>query len=836
TGAETGAGGVPLPYLSPRAPGEATALLHCRTGERTSYARLTALVDRAARALADRGIGPGQTVALLLGNGVPFAAAYHGALRAGATVLPLDPLAPPAEWERLIRTAHARSLVTTRDAWDALRPLPGARALRHTLLTDTGAGLEEPDTGPEPEPGDGPGPELGPEPETEPEPEPEPGPESTPQGVPEHFPIPDPTATAVLLSSSGTSGPPKLIRLTHGNLSVNLAQIHARQRLTPDDVIVAAAPWRHIFGMQMALNHSLRSGATLAFTGARFSLEELLHAVERHRITVAFLAPPTVRLLAQDPAVDRYDLSSLRIILSGGAPLAPEIADACARRTGAVVRQGFGMTELGCAFLVPDGAEDPPPGSVGLPLPGTDVRISDPETGAELPPGTEGELWLRGPQISPGPAGDGTAPAPALTDGEGWLHTGDLARVDARGYCFVTGRLKELIKYKGHSVAPAESEAVLLTHPAVADAAVVGVPDPDCGELPKAYVVLRPESGIPRPLPDPPPGSPLPSPLASLLDSLLAHVAERVPPQRRIRAIETVRELPRNATGKLLRRELTARAAATARGALHGRTALVTGASRGLGLLFAEALAAAGADVVITGRDGRTLAGAAERVARAAPDDRTRVRAIPMDVRDPAAVRRAVEEATGALGPIGVLVNNAGVTGPRGPLWEVGGEEWWDAQETNVRGVVNACRAVVPGMIAAGAGARIVNVVSVAGQQGWAHASAYSVSKSAGIRLTECLAAELEPHGIAAFSFHPGLVDSGMTADHLRRHPTGDHWEDLIGEWLHTAYENGRFTPAEDAARALVRLVSGPADALSGRYVTTESVLADPPRRADGGG
>ncbi|MER6910549.1 SDR family NAD(P)-dependent oxidoreductase [Streptomyces sp. NPDC000594] len=825
------------PDIAPDAPGRATALLDCGTGERTSYAALTALTHGVTGLLTRDGSAAGETVALLLGNGAPFAAAYYGTLWAGGTVLPLDPLAPPAEWRRALLTTGARRLVTTRAAWRALEELPGAlsplgRPAPRPILVDADepvAGLR----GAVPEDGDA-------------------------------LPVrpPDPGATAVLASSSGTGGPPKLVRLTHGNLAANLTQIHARHHLGPEDVVLAVTPWRHIFGMQMALNHTLRTGGTLAFTTTRFDLEDFLRAVQEHRITIAYLAPPIVVRLATDPAVDRYDLSSLRRVFSGGAPLAPEAARACSRRVGAEVYQGFGMTEAGCTHLVPDGVRAPA-GSVGLPLPGTGVRVTDPATGDEVPAGAEGELWVRGPQISPGVfAGPGEEPA-ALTDAEGWLRTGDLARVDAAGFCTVTGRLKELIKYNGHQISPSELEAVLLAHPDVADAAVVGVPDPVCGELPTAFVVLR------RTI-DP----------AVLLD----HVGRRVAPQRRIRAVETLSALPRNATGKVLRAELIARgvpattakgpesatypthpahavapvtpmtpvtstapvtlrapaASATSRvvvgpgveGPLEGRTALVTGGGRGLGLLFAGALADAGARVVITGRDPATLEEAAERLgARGA-----QVLAVPADVRDPGALTDATARALDTFGGLDLLVNNAGITGPHGPLWEVAEGEWWQAMETNLRGTARACRAVVPAMVAAGKGGRIINVVSRAGRVAWPLASAYSVSKAAVIMLTETLAGELRPQGIGAFSFHPGLIDIGVTREHMERHPTGNPWTDRVGAWLLDQRGKDAFTPPDRAAAALLRLARGEADALSGRYLTTDALLAPPGAGTDPAG
>ncbi|MFD5554629.1 AMP-binding protein [Streptomyces sp. NPDC127068] len=514
--------------IAPDAPADRTALIDCRTGERIGYGELTAAVRHVAATLLHRGLSPGEVVALVLGNGVPFAVAYHGVLLAGGTVQPLDPLAPASEWERAVSVSEATWLVTDRDHWRQLAGLSGARTVRHTVLVDDPGSATLSRTADE----DGSAGEgtdstgrtwitwehvLGEAP----------APGRTP------FPEATPAATAVLASSSGTQGQPRHVVLTHHNLARNLDQIHARHQLTGNDVVMTVTPWRHIYGMQMALNHTLLAGGTLIATASPFDFTAFLRTAQEHRVTVVYLVPDIIARLVREPAVEEYDLSALRVIFSGGAPLPPATAAACGLRLGAPVLQGFGMTEAGCTHLVPDGATAPD-GSVGLPLPGTEVRVVDPDTGAILPPGGEGELWVRGPQISPGQLVRGHTTAPH-TAADGWLRTGDLARVDGDGYCSITGRLKELIKYKGHQVAPAELEAILLAHPAVADAAVVGVPDPTCGELPKAFVVLAERIA---------------------LGELMDHVAEHVPPQRRIRLIEAVASLPRNASGKLLRHAL----------------------------------------------------------------------------------------------------------------------------------------------------------------------------------------------------------------------------------------------------------------------------------------
>ena len=234
--------------------------------------------------------------------------------------------------------------------------------------------------------------------------------------------------------------------------------------------------------------------------------------------------------------VDRYDLSNLRLIMSGAAPLDAGLADRCEQRLGVQVIQGYGLTETSpVTHITPD--DDPAknkPGSIGPPLPGTEVRVVDWGTGESYGPNQDGEIWVRGPQVMKGYLNNPEATAHTL-DGEGWLHTGDIGHADADGYFTIVDRLKELIKYKGYQVPPAELEAVVLSHHAVADAAVVPKPDQECGEIPKAFVVRKGEVEA---------------------DALMAYVAERVAPHMRVRSVEFVEEIPKSASGKILRRVL----------------------------------------------------------------------------------------------------------------------------------------------------------------------------------------------------------------------------------------------------------------------------------------
>jgi acyl-CoA synthetase (AMP-forming)/AMP-acid ligase II len=291
------------------------------------------------------------------------------------------------------------------------------------------------------------------------------------------------------------------------------------------------------------MNAPLRMGAAVVVL-PRFELESFLAAIENHRITGLYVAPPIVLALAKHPAVAQYDLSSLKYIISAAAPLDADLAAACSRRLGLPpVGQAYGMTELSPGTHVVPVRDMPtaPPGTVGKLIAGTEMRIvslDDPDK--DLGIGEAGEILIRGHQVMKGYLGrpDDTA---AMIDKDGWLHTGDVGYVDAGGWLFVVDRVKELIKYKGFQVAPAELEALLLTHPGIADAAVVGEYNDDNNEVPHAYVVRQ------QTAPD----------LSQ--SEVLMYVAERVAPYKRVRVVTFIDAVPRAASGKILRRELRGR-------------------------------------------------------------------------------------------------------------------------------------------------------------------------------------------------------------------------------------------------------------------------------------
>jgi acyl-CoA synthetase (AMP-forming)/AMP-acid ligase II len=289
----------------------------------------------------------------------------------------------------------------------------------------------------------------------------------------------------------------------------------------------------------------------------RFELEGFLATIERHRVTVVFVAPPIVLAFAKHPAVERFDLSSVRLVLSGAAPLDEGLARACAERIGCAMRQGYGMTEASPVTHLGDERQTLDHiGTVGRAAPNTETLIVGLATGEPVGVGMEGEVWVRGPQVMRGYLNRPDATA-ATVDADGWLHTGDVGYMDADGFLRVVDRVKELIKYKGMQVAPAELEAVLLAHPGVADAAVIPVPDEVAGEVPKAWVVPRAA----------------PADADAFAAALCEYVAARVAPHKKVRAVELTDAIPKSASGKILRRLLVDRERARREAALPSSVA-----------------------------------------------------------------------------------------------------------------------------------------------------------------------------------------------------------------------------------------------------------------------
>ncbi len=343
---------------------------------------------------------------------------------------------------------------------------------------------------------------------------------------------------AVLPYSSGTTGLPKGVMLSHRNLVAHNMQIEGQvDATTPTEGnrLVAVLPFFHIFGMTANMNLGLTNGSTLVILN-RFDPPQFLQVIQQHRVTDAYLVPPIILFLGSHPLVDQFDVSSLKYILSGAAPMAKDQAIAVSERLGCPVYQGYGLTETSpVTHRVPDLVPSSRYGSIGMLVPNTEARIIDVDTGKDLGFNERGEILIRGPQVMLGYLDNPQATADTIDEG-GWLHTGDVAYVDEEGYFYIVDRLKELIKYKGYQVPPAELEGLLLTHPAVLDAAVIPIPDPEAGEVPKAFIVVKEEISA---------------------QDLMEWVAERVAPYKKIREVRFIDKIPKSPTGKILRRLLS---------------------------------------------------------------------------------------------------------------------------------------------------------------------------------------------------------------------------------------------------------------------------------------
>jgi acyl-CoA synthetase (AMP-forming)/AMP-acid ligase II len=502
------------------ADGARVALVDAKQGTETSYGDAVRKIDSFAGALADRGLGVGDVVGLLAPNSTAFAIAFHGILRAGATATTINVLFTAKDIVKQLTDSKATMLITV----SALLPAAKEAAAAVGISDDRLVVLDGADGHPSAE-------------------------DLLGAGLPAPKVSFDPaTHLAVLPYSSGTTGNPKGVMLTHRNLVANVAQTRPVQDVGADDVVIAIMPFFHIYGMTVLLNAVLHARARLVMMGS-FDLEEFLATIANHKVTVAYIAPPVAVALAKHPLVNSYDMSTLRAVLSGAAPLDEELGHAVADRLGCRVVQGYGMTELSpvshCTPL--DGGERlvgsvAPIGAAGWTAANSSSRLIDPATGDEIDlPASglseTGELWFKGPNVMAGYLNNEAATRETIDD-DGWLRTGDLAKVDSTGCVYIVDRLKELIKYKGYQVPPAELEAVLLTHPAIADAAVIGVREAESGEeVPKAFVVKQ--SG------------------AELTETeVMEFVASEVAPYKKVRQVAFIDAIPKSSAGKILRKDL----------------------------------------------------------------------------------------------------------------------------------------------------------------------------------------------------------------------------------------------------------------------------------------
>jgi acyl-CoA synthetase (AMP-forming)/AMP-acid ligase II len=489
------------------------AIVDGASGAETSYRQLIGQIDLVAGALAARGIGLGDVVALHSPNVPAFAAVFHGILRSGATATTVNGLYTGEEMGTQLVDSKARFLFTVSPLLASARDAASRAGIAddQVIVLDGAEGFA-----------------------------------SLRDLMMENNPAPevsfDPAEQiAVLPYSSGTTGRPKGVILTHRNLVANVAQSLPLLGADADARVLAVLPFFHIYGMTVLLNMAFRSRARLV-TMPRFDLAEFLRIIQDFRINWAFIAPPIAVALAKHPLIDQYDLSSMDVIVSGAAPFDGALGKAVAERLGCLVRQGYGMSEMSpVSHSIPVSRADIPLSSVGITLPNIECKLIDPATGDEIEMPAEGtsapgELLCRGPNIMRGYLGNDEATR-ATIDEDGFLHTGDIATVSSDGIVSIVDRLKELIKYKGYQVAPAELEALLLTHASIADAAVVGAHDAEGEEVPKAFVVVQPGAEITS-------------------EEVMAFVAEHVAPHKKIRQVAFIETIPKSSSGKILRKDL----------------------------------------------------------------------------------------------------------------------------------------------------------------------------------------------------------------------------------------------------------------------------------------
>ena len=478
--------------------------------EALDFERTDACARQFANVLASLGVTAGDRVALLLPNTPAFVICYYGTLKLGAIPVPLHAGSPGPEVGFYLSDSGATVLVAAGSCAQAAADGFAASASCQHLIVD----LPASDTLAPPA--------LrltdlmsmaGEEAET------------APAG---------PNDVAVILYTSGTTGRPKGARLTHFNMFF-LAQLLTRDlwRLTRDDVIVMTAPAAHIFG-QAILNVACAAGAQLHLL-PRFEVSGFLQAIDQEHVTFFAGVPLLAQHLLHTPLLRDRNLGSVRLVMLGGAAVDPELIRMFRSRFGVQVITGFGMTEaVPLTFLTADAIERAPSGSVGRAVWGTRVRIVD-EAGQPVPAGEPGEIVARGPQVFEGYHNRPDDTAAVWRDG--WFRTGDVGRLDEEGYLFIVDRLKDMIKRSGYAVYPAEIERVLHTHDAVAEAAVVGIPDRVVGEEVKAFVVLKPG-------------------MTTTVDELTAHCRSALAAYKVPRLVEFRDTLPRNTVGKIVRRAL----------------------------------------------------------------------------------------------------------------------------------------------------------------------------------------------------------------------------------------------------------------------------------------
>ena len=497
-----------------------------------TYGELSRLADRFAAGLQSLGVAKGDRVALMLPNCPQFVIAFYGALRAGAVIVPVNPLYTPPELRGQLADSGAETLVVLSRLYPVAREALAGTAVKRVVVTN----------------------------------------------IKEHFPpllrwlftvarerkeghrvdlrgderavrftdllrraerprpvAVEPSDLAVLQYTGGTTGTPKGAMLSHRALVANVLQCRAWHRPEEGETGLAVMPFFHVYGLTCVMNFGIACAGALVLI-PRFDLAHILLAIQKHRPKAFAGAPRIYVAVANAPDLEKYDLRSVEAFVSGSAPLPLEVQQRFERLTGGKVIEGYGLTEAAPVTHGNPRRGKRKVGSIGLPYPDIDARIVDLETGThDLPPGEVGELVVRGPNLMDGYYGKPEETALVLRDG--WLYTGDIAKMDEEGYFSIVDRKKELIIVSGYNVYPREVDEVLFAHPAVLEAAAIGIPHAEKGEVVKAFVVLRPGA-------------------TATADEIIAHCRRSLAPFKVPVAVEFRAELPKSLIGKVLRRQL----------------------------------------------------------------------------------------------------------------------------------------------------------------------------------------------------------------------------------------------------------------------------------------
>ncbi|XP_075665659.1 4-coumarate--CoA ligase 2-like [Castanea sativa] len=500
--------------------GSKPCLINGSTGEVYTYYDVDLISRKVASGLNKLGIGQGDIVLILLPNTPEFVFVFLGASHLGAITTAANPFFTPAEIAKQAKGSNAKLIITQASYYDKVKDLahennvkimcidsPPQDCLHFSELT-----------------------------------------QANENQIPKVDISPD--DVVALPYSSGTTGLPKGVMLTHKGLVTSVAQQvdgeNPNLYFHSEDVILCVLPLFHIYSLNSVLLCGLRVGAAILIM-QKFEIGSLLGLIQKHKVSVMPIVPPIVLSISKSPDLHKYDLSSIRMLKSGGAPLGKELEEAFrAKFPNAKFGQGYGMTEAGpvlsmCLAFAKEPFEVKS-GACGTVVRNAEMKIVDPETGASLPHNQRGEICIRGDQIMKGYINDPEATARTI-DKEGWLHTGDIGLIDDEDELFIVDRLKELIKYKGFQVAPAELEAILLTHPNVSDVAVVPMKDESAGEVPVAFVVRPNGSQVTE-------------------DEIKQFVSKQVVFYKRINRVFFIDAIPKSPSGKILRKNLREKLAA----------------------------------------------------------------------------------------------------------------------------------------------------------------------------------------------------------------------------------------------------------------------------------